>query len=254
MRVVRNIGYVKHRKRRARWSALLGFLLLVSVSVIWFVPKLVLFAYAILFLGYVVFSYGMQQMGKWNRTPRNDNILDERLKTLPDKFTLIHYGTVGDKTVEHALVYPGGVLAITARAVPGTISGHGNKWRKRGFGLTRLFGSGPALGNPSLETQQSVAAIESALETAQLEVDVDGAIVFVSPQTQLDAEDTDYPAMMVEELPGFIRSLPADASLKPGERQQLVELLSAGGELEAPERATTRRPVRTKRPAKKKAA
>ena len=254
MRVVRNIGYVRQRKRRARWSALLGFLLLLSVSVIWFYPRFILFAYAVLFLGYVVFSYGMQQMGKWNRNPRNDNILDERLKTLPDKFTLIHYGTAGGKVIEHMLVYPGGVLALTARAVPGGVTGRGSRWRKQGFGLTRLFGSGPALGNPSYETQQSVAAIEQALEAAQLEVDVEGAIVFVNPQVRLDAEDTDYPAMVVDALPGFVRSLPADTTFKPAERQQVIDVLSSGVELEAPERAKTRRPVRTRRPVKKKAA
>jgi len=251
MRIIRNTEYIKNRRRRARLAAGLGFLLLMSVWAIWFYPTFIVFAYGFLILGYLVFSYGMAQMGKWNRTPRADNILDERLKPLPDKFTLIHYATLGKHTVEHMLVHPGGVVALTARAIPGTIKGRGSRWRRTGFGLTRLFGSGPQLGNPSFETQQSIAAIEQALRQAQLEVDVGGAIVFVNPQVNLDVEETDYPALLVSALPNFVRLLPEDASIKPAERQQVVEVLSGGAAEEAPERPrSTRRPVRARRPAK----
>src|SRR5579884_329067 len=121
MRIIRNTEYIKNRRRRARLAAGLWFLLLMSVWAIWFYPTFIVFAYGFLILGYLVFSYGMAQMGKWNRTPRADNILDERLKPLPDKFTLIHYATLGKHTVEHMLVHPGGVVALTARAIPGTI-------------------------------------------------------------------------------------------------------------------------------------
>lgn len=256
MKMVRNIGYVKYRKRRARLSALFGFLLLISVSVIWFFPGLVLFAYGMLFLGYIVFSYGMQQMAKWSRSPRNDIVLDDRLKTFPDKYTLIHYAVLGKTVVEHMLVHPGGVTVLTARAVSGQISGHGSKWRKRGLGLTRFFGSGPSLGNPSFETQTSVQAVEAALADAQLEIDVDGAIVFVDPRVNLDADDTDFPAMTIDELPGFVHGLPVDNSFKPTERQAVIERLAGGGEMEATAKIRNRRPVRTKRPVKvkKKAA
>lgn len=256
MKIVRNNGYVKYRKRRARWSAFLGFLLLISVSVIWFFPGFVLFAYGMLFLGYIVFSYGMQQLAKWSRSPRNDVVLDDRLKSFPDKYALIHYGLVGKTVVEHMLVHPGGVIVLTARAVTGQISGHGSKWRKRGFGFMRFFGSGPSLGNPSFETQQSIQAIEASLAEAQLEVDVDGAIVFVDPRVNLDADDTDYPAMTIDELPGFVHGLPVDNTFRPAERQAVIEQLAGGGEMETTERVRTRRPVRSKRPVKvkKKAA
>ena len=255
MRVIRNTGYIKRRKRLAGWSAFFGFVLLASTFFLVLSPRLIVFAYALLFTGFILFNFGMQQVGKWRRNPRNDVLLDERLKHLSDKYTLIHYATFGRKAVEHMLIHPGGVLVLTARELPGEIVAHGNRWRRKGLGLTRLFGlSGPQLGNPSYETRQSIATVEGQLTNAQLEVDIEGAITFLNPTVRLDADDTDYPALTADELAEFVRTLPPDASLKPTERQAVVDALAKGEQLEVSEQKVARRPVRTKRPVKKRAA
>jgi hypothetical protein len=255
MRIVRNIGYVKRKKRVAKLSALLGFLLLVTTFVMVLNPRLIILAYSLLFAGFIIFNYGMRQVGKWSRNPRNDALLDERLKRFHDRYVLIHYATLGKRTVEHLLVHPGGVLVLTSRELPGEVVGRGNRWRQRRRGMMRFFGlSGPQLGNPSLETSQSIEAVEQHLAAAQMEVDVSGAIVFVNPMVELDAEETDYPALTGEQLPEFVRTLPVDATLRPAERDALVERLAQGDELETPTRAKTRRPVKNRRVIKKKEA
>src|SRR5918998_3815 len=121
MRVVRNIGYVKRRKRLARWAALGGFAMLGATFWLALDPSLILLAYVPLLVGTLVFHFGMQQIAKWNRNPRNDVLLDTRLQQLPDKFELIHYASVGKRTVEHLLLHPGGVLVLTVRELPGRV-------------------------------------------------------------------------------------------------------------------------------------
>ena len=248
MRVVRNNGYIKRRKRLAKWSALLGFVLLVSTF--WLAtavgPNGVLLAYIPLLGGTILFHLGMQQIAKWNRrTPRNDQLLDARLRNLNEKYALIHYAEIGKRAVEHLLVHPGGVLVLTARDLPGGVRYRDGRWRRTGRGVGRLFGmGGPQLGNPSLETQASVDALQAYLAEAQFEADVDGAIVFLHPLVELDVEEPDFPVMNGEGLTEFVRTLPVEAALPPTERQALVDLLGEGGELQRDAPAQRRRPVK----------
>ncbi len=255
MRIVRNVGYVKRRKRVAKWSALLGLTLLIAVFVLALNPRYLLFAYAMLFGGFILFNSGMQQVGKWNRSPRNDVALDSRLSGFSDKYALIHYAQLGKRTVEHMLLHPGGVLVLTAREVPGRIVVRKGRWRKKGVGLARLFGmSGPQLGNPAYETAQSIAAVEQHLAANQLQVDVSGVVVFVSPLVDLDVKDPAYPVLKIDELADFIRELPEDASLRQSEREALLAALARGEQLEVSGQRKNRRPVKSRRPVKKRAA
>jgi Nuclease-related domain len=255
MRVVRNIGYVKRRRRFARLSSLFGFLFLASTFPLVFLwnqsSNLVVVAYLLLFVGFILFNMGMQQLGKWSnnaRHPRNDLALDARLQSLPDKYALIHYPKLGKRVVEHMLIHPGGVLVITARDYPGKVTVQGNRWRRSGLGLSRLFGfSGPQLGNPSIDTERGIGAVEEVLAAAQQEVDVTGAVVFISPMAELDVEDPGYPTMRVEDLPGYVRSLEVDPSFRATDRDALVGLLGQGEEIELPQVKRTRRPVKVKR-------
>ena len=245
-RVIRNIGYVNRRKRLARWSALLGFALLASTF--WFAidPSRVLLAYALLLGGTVLFHFGMQQIAKWNA--RNDLRIDNLLRNLGDRYTLAHYAQIGKRTIEHLLIHPGGVLVLTARELAGTVSYRNGRWRKRSAGIGRLFGmGGPQLGDPSRETEANVDAVTAYLAEMQLDLEVDGAIVFLNPNVTLDVEEPDFPVMNADGLPQFVRGLPADASLRPADREALVNLFADGGE---PEQQP---PVR-RRPVKRRAA
>jgi hypothetical protein len=247
MKVYRDVEYIKKRKRQATLTSIAGVALLGSAF--WFAStggrSGVFIAYIPLLAGTIIFHLGMQQVGKWNRAQRNDVILDALLKDLGERFSLIHYARVGKRTVEHALVHPGGVLTITARELPGGVAYRDGRWRKVGQGISRFFGMGGAfLGNPTSDATADGQALHDFLTQEQLQVDVDGVVVFLNPKVTLDVVEPEFPVTNAEGLKPFIASLPANTGLPSGDRQRVVELVTRDGSFEVPQVAPTRRPVK----------
>jgi hypothetical protein len=249
MRIVRNTEYIRKRKRISRIAALVGFLLLASTFLLIFQPDLILIAYAVLFTGFIVFNFGMQQLGKWSRNPRNDEILDARLKPLPDaKYTLVHYVQVGKRVVEHVLVHPGGLLVLTSRELPGKVSVKDRRWRKQGVGFMRFFAmSGPQLGNPTADLESDVEALDAFAAEHGYDIDIYGAVVFLNDRIEIEAEDPAYPALRADLLVPFVNAIEPDANFTNQAREELVRALAdhAGSEVEVAK--PTRRPVKVKR-------
>src|SRR5690554_4062530 len=112
MRIVRHSNHIKQQKRKSKWLAFIGFLVLTSAMFLAMLPNALLFAYVAMIGGFVMFNIGMQGIGRWTRNPRNDQILDIRMKGLSDQVTLVHYAGVTDakdkrKVVDHLVVFPG---------------------------------------------------------------------------------------------------------------------------------------------------
>lgn len=245
MRIVRHNAYISHRQKRARILALGGFLLLSASLIAAWYPNFIVLAYVAMLSGFVIFNMGMQQVGKWTRNPRNDQVLDLRMKELSDRVTLVHYPAIGKHRVEHVVVHPGGVAVLTAREVDGTITRHKGRWRRKGGAFRRLFSfSGPQVGNPDYETEESLQRLAAWLGENQIEVDLQGAVVFIHPKTELQIEDPEFPVLHAEELPEFFRELSEDPTFAAEERDHLIELLAAGEGVETEKAATpaSRRP------------
>ncbi len=245
MKIIRHDAYIAKRKRNSKLFALLGFLMLTGTLFLALLPNLLLPSYVLMLIGFVLFNIGMQQVGKWTRNPRNDQVLDFQLKALPDRYALVHYAPVGKRRLEHVLVHPGGALVITVKEIDGVIEERKSRWRRKGSGLRRFLSfSGPQLGNPSIETDAAIGGLETFLTEKQFEVDVEGAIVFIHPQVELNIEEPDFPVLHGEELPAFVMGLPAEDSLTSKDRDQLVQLLRGGEIVAEPVKATRRRPVK----------
>lgn len=252
MRIVRNAGHISQKKRIARLSAFFGFLMLASTFALIFFPSYVASAYILLIIGFVLFNYGMQQLGKWANTPRHvrdDLALDAALNAFPDKYVLMHYVRLGKKIIEHLLISPAGLVVIATRDLPGAVSVDGKRWRKKGGGLSRFFMfSGPQLGSPSADLDRDIKLVIDDLEANQLEVDVFGAVVFTSTAIELEIKDPEYPTMRTSHLADFLRELPTDPTFKANERDALVALFGGGAmKLEETKPASVRRPVKVKR-------
>lgn len=246
MKIIRHDAYIAQRKRNSKLIAALGFLMLIGTLFLAINPSFLLPSYVLMLLGFVLFNIGMQQVGKWTRNPRNDQAIDFHLKSLPDRYSIAHYAPVGKKRVEHILVHPGGALVLTAKEVDGTIAQSGSRWRRKGSGIRRFLSfSGPQLGNPSMETDDSIKRLEATLAEQQIEVDVEGAIVFLHPQVEFEIEEPDYPVLHGEELGSFVSRLPSETPLTAAERDRLLDVLRAGETVEAPtQRTGRRRPVK----------
>jgi hypothetical protein len=249
MRIVRHSSYIQQRKRRARWLALIGFAVLTSTLFIALNPSMLLPAYVAMLLGFVTFNIGMQQIGRWSRTPRNDQLIDKHLDKLSERYVVVHYPNLDGKRADHLLVYPGGVIVLNAKEIDGEIAVNGDRWKRKSRGLRRLFSfSGPQLGQPGVETDRTIALVENYLEKHQMEIEVNGIIVFLHPLAELDVEDPEFPVLHGDELPVFIQSLEADESFTKEERDHLVQLLSGGADVQEPAAVTNsskrRRPVK----------
>jgi hypothetical protein len=248
MKVYRDVTYVQKRKRMAIATSLVGVALLGSAF--WMATGLgenaILIAYVPLLIGTVLFHLGMQQVGKWNRPQRNDVVLDHLLKDLGDRYALVHYGRVGKRTVEHALVYPGGVLGIVAREIPGGVKYENGKWRKISQGISRLFGMGGAqLGNPNGDAAADTVALNALLEQQSLPPEADAVIAFINPTVKLEVEDPDFPVTNADGLRPFISAQPAREVFRTAERDKLIAALTAGGTFDVPQQAVARpRPVK----------
>ncbi len=251
MRVIRNVNHVRQQKSRAKWLTIAGFILFASGFASVALLETPWVSYLTLIPAYVLFIAGMQQLGKWTnspRRPRGDIALDELLKHLPDRYTLIHYPKIGDTVVEHLLLHPGGVLAIVLRDVAGKVQLNRKRFRRTSNPLTRILSaSGPPLGQPDHEHDQAIAATEAFLKSSQQEVDVSGVVVFTSPDHELDEVDPELDVIALADLPDNVRVLDVDQSFRQSDRDQIANALTAGEGFERPEPVRSRRPVVVKR-------
>ncbi len=238
MRLVRNNGYVKKRKRFARLAALGGFLMLTSsVALTFFIPALFIPGYALLIVGFITFNTGMQQITKWSRHPRPDEALVEALRRLNDRYTLIHFPSVGKGHPEHVLVYPGGLAIITTREVQGKIRVDGDRWHRAGGRLWALIGmSGPQLGNPTADNEREQRVLQSILAERGLpgEDAIDGIVAFLNPRAELVVGTTDMAVVTTEGLLHAVRQLSSETVLTTKDRDAIVATLAEGDNVEGP--------------------
>jgi hypothetical protein len=236
MRVVRNIGYVKKRRRAGKLIVFSGIFMLIGA---WFItllyPPLFLLSTIGLAVGFIFFNGGMQQMSRWSRKPRTDEILDTEMTRLNDRFALIHYPEIHGRRPDHALIMPNGMLVITPREVPGEMSVHGKVWRRKGNPLARLFVmGGPQLGNPTIENQEQIKTLNAWLASKDLSAgDIHGVIVFVAENVEVEIVDPEVPVLHISELTDYIRQISAgDVTLTGRNRDAIIEALSGGNEVE----------------------
>ena len=251
MRVIRNVTYARKQKSRAKWLTISGFLLFALGFALVAVLNNVMYSYMTLIPAYVLFIAGMQQLGKWTNTPRRprgDILLDETLKHLPDRYTLIHFAKVGNTVIEHVLLHPGGALTIVIRDVAGRVELQKKRFRRRSNPIGRIIGaSGPPLGQPEHEVEGGVAALQALLKERQHEIDVSGVVVFTAIDHELDEIDPELDAIGIADLADYVRVLEPDPSFKQSDREQVAGILTAGDGFERNEPVRTRRPVVVKR-------
>lgn len=217
MLVARNLEQVQSNKRLSRLKVLAGILLFLVGAPISFLGNLtfLLVAYTAVVIGFVLFNSGLQGIAKWGRKVRNDQLVDQELRRLSDRYTLVHYPRIGNRTLDHVLVHETGLLVMSTKEVIGRVEVRGAKYRKPGQSMIgRFIGmGGPQLGQPPTENGLDRKALLEVLAAAAAErnwptdVPVDGLIVFVAPRLVLNADDAaEPPAVKLTELLGWVQS------------------------------------------------
>jgi hypothetical protein len=255
MRIIRDNAYVSSQKRRAKYSAILGFLALIGTFPVAFLMQgntgFVLMTYFLLLGGFILFNRGMRGVGRWShnaRHAREDMALDQQLNDLSDRYTLIHYAGVDGGMVQHLLVGPSGVVVLSTTDFPGQAVAQDDNWRRSGPMLTRMFTfSGPQLGNPSREADRQFELVERVLDQANVDVDIYTAIVFTASTADVTAEGTSHPVLMARDVNGYIRAMEPDPLFTTAERERVVSMFAKSGEVQNVAKGSTRRPVKVKK-------
>lgn len=235
MQTITDKELVESRAKVGRFFSLLGFVVLgASLFISWFRTEQILLAWAAMLLGFLVINFGTYNLGKWGREPRADQLLEEALKGLDNRYRLYNYTL----PAEHVLLTPAGLVVLETRRQEGAVQCQGDKWRyKRNLvGWLRIFVE-ESVGNPTRDARYSAAAIgrlikpvastaESAGDTEP--IPVEPLIVFLSPRAKLTANNPAVPVTTGKDLKKVIRNLVGTSKLPTDVYNQLMQALDKG--------------------------
>jgi hypothetical protein len=192
------------------------------MMVTYFYPGRLELAYGSLFLGFILVNIGAGFTNRWGRTPAPDQAIDDLLKGLDDRYTIVHY-RLG---AEHVLFAPGGVLTLLPKYERGQVTYDGKRWRQTGVsGVNKFFGV-ESLGNPVLDAAGEANALERRLKKILKGEElpkIQPVIVFLNDRTQVNAEDSPVPALHPSKIKEFIRRMPKSGPLRADLLQRVLE-------------------------------
>jgi hypothetical protein len=223
MRKISKPGYLLWRKQIGTFGQLGGLLVLVGGMVVtfYYADRLDL-AYGAMLLGFFLVTIGAGFTNRWGRTPAPDQAIDDLLKGLDDRYTIVHF-RLG---AEHALFTPGGILALLPKYERGQVSYDGKRWRQTGVsGFTKIFGV-ESLGNPVLDAAGEANALERRLKKILKGEElpkIQPIVVFLNERTLVNAENSPVPALHPSKIKDFIRRMPKGGTLRPDLLQRVLE-------------------------------
>lgn len=209
-----------------------GLLFLASAFILTFVQNQILLAYVGLIVGFLTFNGGMQQVARWSRKPRTDEVIDHLLSKLNDRFAVVHYPNLPGRRPDHVVVTPSGVLILTPREVGGKIEVDGKRWKRNAF--KQLFNlGGPQLGNPSIDVDSQVATVESFFEEQGISADITGVVVFVHPEVDIEIRNPVTEIVHINELYEYVRGFGSEGTtIGNDDRLRILTALSVGERIE----------------------
>jgi hypothetical protein len=240
MKIFRNTSEIKKKEKLGRRITLIGLAvlfigLLASFTPSWFPPDSpapnalirfvqlywVYISFGALALGFLASNVGSYYINRFaprrwpgsNKIARPDELLAQGLKGFDDKYALFLWSLPQSS---YLLAGPSGILAFTLKGDKGKVSVSGDRWREK-FSLGRILTgiTREGVGNPGRELEQIKQSIrellQKAAESGDISVDVndfpiDGAVVFINPQAELDLDNPTVPVMPVSNVKKFVRN------------------------------------------------
>lgn len=224
MRIETNENLYKRNTRFALAANLSGlFLLAGSVFVLFDTPQ-EFGRYLLFLLGGVIFTQIGNYFGRWNKRP--DRHLNQALKSLDNSYTIYHFRT----PAAHLLLGPSGIWILLPRYTRGSVTydAKRRRWRARGGRLLgRLLQEG--IGRPVQEASLEAEFLDDFFQKNWTggELHVQAALVFVEPETEVQAGEAPLPTVSVKRLKHLVLAGDSKGHLSREQTRQLNQLFES---------------------------
>jgi hypothetical protein len=221
-----NLPLLKRNRRIAQICSLSGLTILIAGMLVSFrMPDKVYIAMSALVAGFIISQIGIYFTNRWGRSPRPDEVLNQALKGLDDKYHLFHYLT----PVSHLLVGPAGIWILSAKHQKGKITFSNGRWHQRGGNLyLKIFGQ-EGLGRPDLELGVEIEKLDKYFKKIfpGENLDLKTALIFTNEKTEIEVVESQKPlapTLQINKLKEFIRK---NAKNKPISMEKIEEIQTA---------------------------
>jgi len=225
MKLITNHKLIKKNKRISQIVLyialallLIGFLVTINNKDL----SQTLYAYLILIPAYILVQISIYMANRWGRSPRPDEIVQQSLKGLDDRFILYTYTT----KIPFLLIGPAGLLIIKPYHQSGTITYNTDKQKfeqkKGGNFLTRLFGQE---GIPDIfkESNYYLQQFDKYKSDLKLDFEIKPKVVniFYSEKADIQARNAPEATIHADRLKDFIRQQSKPAVLSEDEVKKI---------------------------------
>jgi hypothetical protein len=229
MQTVTNTRLVESRGKWGKRLPWIGIVGLFAAVVMPFRPELELWSLPVMLIGFVVTNLGFYYFNRYVRPPMAQDVLDKELKGLDNRYRLFNF--MGP--VDHVLITPNGVLAITLRRMGGDIRCTGEKWTTKTGLLSKLrVFSEDQLGNPSYELRRDVSRVQKLMEAglpdaaSEKPVPIGGFVLFSNPDANLTISDPGVRILNSKNLKDYLRKLASGERLSPSRAEAIAKVLA----------------------------
>lgn len=208
MNIYRNERLIKRNARIGQISMLAGLVVLGGGMFISFrYPDQFNFSLLALLLGFVLSQVGIFFSNRWGRRPRPDELLDQALKGMDNKYSLYHYSS----PVNHLLIGPSGVWTLLPYYQRGTIVYDKGRFKQRGGNLYLKMFAQEGLGRPEMDVSAAKDSLQAFFKKRFPEEEFpppEAALVFTNPSVEIAIPDEAEPpaiAVKAKDLKELIR-------------------------------------------------
>ncbi len=230
MKIVKNEKMIHRNARIGSVVTIVSLVILgVGMYITFMQPEQFYFSISALLVGFLLSQVGIFYTNRWGRKPRPDQLLDQALKGLDDRYSLYHYHT----PASHVLIGPAGIWTLHPKTQKGTITYQNNRWRQRGGGILqgylRLFAQ-EGLGRPDLEIESDANGLGKYLKKNLSDMDfppIKSAVVFFHPDIELQADEAPAPTLYAKKLKAFIRKTAKENPLSADIADEIQSVLES---------------------------
>lgn len=188
-----------------------------------------IFGYPLLAIGVILSKRGSFNNRRYGVGTVNikseDQMIDDALKGVPNRYHLYNYVNFGGTVVDHLLVTPIGLMIVNVKPYTGKVKvGHDNYRRKNSVLATVAAFGEPALGNPSRDTATTVKKVRAWFEQNGYDLPTDGVIVFPFSEI-IGGEEMSFPVCHAGDLKQAIRGWGTELLMDSGEQKDIEKLI-----------------------------